>query len=100
MFAKHCTRNVANWLNNSFRAHCDDGDFHMEAGADDFNVEGGMSLIQEADEQLTMKNKLTTPKSFESVKNILASSANVNSFDGFRLMVVKQVNCNTASQHT
>lgn len=38
--------------------------------------------------------------SYENVKNGLMGSAAVHAFDGFRLMVVKQVNCNTASQHT
>jgi hypothetical protein len=92
MFGKQTAKNALSWVRHGLQTHCD---------ADEFSGDdSGSSLIEQADEQLNMKNRIRTPMSYENLKNGLMGAGSVNAFDGFRLMVVKQVNCNTASQHT
>ncbi len=89
MYAKQFSKQFVSLLNQNLVAHCDDD-----------NDSSVPTLIELADEQESNKQKIRRPLTFDSVKNNLMGSAGVNSFDGFRCMVAKQVNLSTVSQHT
>lgn len=57
------------------------------------------SIIQEADEAIEKsKTTIKTPQQFENIKNII-QQASVNTYDGFRFTVQKQINLNTVVSH-
>ena len=57
------------------------------------------SLIEQADAAAEKaKSTVKTPVQFENIKNIIQQST-VNSYDGFRFQVQKQVNLNTVVSH-
>ncbi|KAJ1396818.1 eukaryotic porin-domain-containing protein [Ochromonadaceae sp. CCMP2298] len=69
---------------------------HCDEDAED----DGPSLIKQADAALEdEKRKIRTPMQYENLKGSLGQGQ-VNSYDGFRLIVQKQVNLNTAVLHT
>lgn len=91
MFAKQYSKKVANVIAQKFQAHCDE----------EFDEFGSVpTLVELADEQEQIKQVIKRPMSYEAVRTQLLGSASVNTFDGFRLMVAKQVNLNSVSQHT
>ena len=57
------------------------------------------SIIEDADEAIEQKKtRIKTPPQFENIKNII-QQASVNTFDGFRFTVQKQINLNTVVNH-
>mmetsp|Transcript_2848 Transcript_2848/g.4360 ORF Transcript_2848/g.4360 Transcript_2848/m.4360 type:complete len:323 (-) Transcript_2848:115-1083(-) len=63
------------------------------------NEDDTPSLIEQADAAVEdEKSKIKTPMQFENLKNSLMVG-NVNSYDGFRVMVQKQINLNTVVSH-
>ena len=57
------------------------------------------SLIEQANAAIeTQKSKIKTPPLFESIKQTI-DQGSVNTFDGFRCAVQKQVNLNTVVSH-
>ena len=85
--AKHIGRKFVNLLTSGLQAHCDGDD-------------SAPTLVELADAELNAKTKIKTPMTFETMKGQLLGSGSVNAFDGFRVMVAKQVNLNSVSQHT
>jgi hypothetical protein len=61
--------------------------------------ESQSSLIQQADDAAEKaKTKIKVPAQFENIKIIIQQSG-VNSYDGFRFQVQKQINLNTVVSH-
>ena len=85
--AKQLGRKFVNYLTSGLHAHCD-------------GEENAPTLVELADAELNAKGRIKTPVTFEFMKNQLLGSGSVNAFDGFRVMVAKQVNLNSVSQHT
>jgi hypothetical protein len=76
-------------LGRSFVSHCDAAP----------NAEETPSLIEQADAAIeNEKAKIRTPMQFENLKNTL-SQGSVHPYDGFRVIVQKQVNLNSVVSH-
>ena len=73
-------------LSASQYSHCDD-------------EEQTPSLVEQADAAIeNEKGKIKTPMHFENLRGTLMQGS-PNTFDGFRLVVQKQVNLNTVVSH-
>jgi len=78
---------------NFYLTKCDNDD------NDEGNYESGPSLIELADAQLeNEKEKIHTPIQYDNIKHTIAQ-ASANTFDGFRVVVQKQLNLNTIVNH-
>jgi len=72
------------------KTHCDDG-----SNDDDSTP----SLVEQADAAIeSQKERIRTPNQFEHLRGTLGQGS-VNTFDGFRVHVQKQVNLNTVVSH-
>ena len=79
---------------NFYLTKCDN-----DNDGDDGNYESGPSLIELADAQLeNEKEKIHTPIQYDNIKHTLGQ-ASANTFDGFRVVVQKQLNLNTIVNH-
>ena len=73
--------------------------YSSKCDSDDNDYESGPSLIELADAQLENdKEKVHTPLQFEYIKHTIGQ-ASANTFDGFRVVVQKQLNLNTIVNH-
>lgn len=69
-----------------------------DTSSTDFSVDGG-SLIEQANEaEAAARAKIRRPPQFENMRGVFGQ-AHVNSFDGFRCSVQKQINLNTVVSH-
>lgn len=89
------SKSIKSYVKRSFVAKCDDS-----VDADNEYSDGeGMSIIEQADAAIeSSRERIKTPMQFENLKNTL-SQGTVNSYDGFRAIVQKQVNLNTVVTH-
>lgn len=65
---------------------------------DEESIASTPSLIDQADAILKEGQVVRTPIQFEDLKNTL-NKGSVNTFDGFRVIVQKQLNLNTVVSH-
>lgn len=78
----------------TFTTSCD-----AAAEEDAYDEENSSSLIEEADAMIDAgKSKLRAPRQFTET-GFAFGKANVNTYDGFRFVVQKQVNLNTVVSH-
>ena len=90
MFSKSIFKKLHNCLQKANFAvsysYCDDDD-------------DSLTLIEQADAAIeNQKSKIKPPMNWENIKNSFQNGS-VNSFDGFRTIVQKQVNLNTVVSH-
>jgi len=73
--------------------------YSSKCDSNDNDYESGPSLIELADAELENdKEKVHTPLQFEYIKHTIGQ-ASANTFDGFRVVVQKQLNLNTIVNH-
>ncbi len=102
MFRSSLAKSISGFVKSQFVAHCDSspdlieqvGQYGLISNNFDFKI-----CSTKADATLEKdRPKIAAPQSFDNLKNTLAS-ASVNSYDGFRAIVQKQVNLNTVVSH-
>jgi hypothetical protein len=73
--------------------------YSSKCDSNDNDYESGPSLIELADAELENdKEKVHTPLQFEYIKHTIGQGS-ANTFDGFRVVVQKQLNLNTIVNH-